>query len=298
MANMSDTSADAQKMKSRFGLYEKATSPCLSWEERLTFACRSGFDYVEMSLDETEQRLSRLKMPRQERLALLRLGSEIGTPVESFCLSGHRKFPLGSADPEIRKRGMEIMEQAVVLAHDLGVRIIQIAGYDVYYEPSTDETQKWFEENLHKSVETAASWGVTLGFETMETPFLNTVSKCMHYVELAASPWLSVYPDCGNMMNAALSEGHDILDDLRSGAGHLCAMHLKETVPGKFREIPFGTGHVPFVPIIAEALKLGIRRFTAELWYTDEDSWKQAVHYARAFLGKKLKEAERSFQNQ
>ena len=28
--------------------------------------------------------------------------------------------------------------------------------------------------------------------------------------------------------------------DLRTGKGHLVAMHLKETVPGKFREIPLG----------------------------------------------------------
>lgn len=281
-------------MRCRLGLYEKATSPQLTWEKRLAFARDAGFDYVEMSIDETEERLARLMMTRGERLALLRLGSEIGTSVESFCLSGHRKFPLGSSDPGIRRRAMEIMERAIVLAHDLSVRIIQIAGYDVYYEPSTADTKKWFEENLLKSVETAAEWGVTLGFETMETPFLNTVRKCMHYVKRAASPWLTVYPDSGNMMNAAVSEGHDVLDDLHSGAGHLSAMHLKETVPGKFREIPFGTGHVPFVSIISEAEKLGVRRFTAELWCTDENTWQQAVYHARDFLGGKLEEAERA----
>lgn len=280
-------------MRCRLGLYEKATSSKLTWEKRLAFARDAGFDYVEMSIDETEERLARLMMTRGERLALLRLGSEIGTSVESFCLSGHRKFPLGSPDPIIRRRAMEIMERAIVLAHDLGVRIIQIAGYDVYYEPSTAETKKWFEENLFKSVETAAQWGVTLGFETMETPFLNTVRKCMHYVNRAASPWLTVYPDSGNMMNAAVSEGHDVLDDLRSGAGHLSAMHLKETVPGKFREIPFGTGHVPFNSIIAEALKMGIRRFTAELWCIDENTWQQAVIHAHNFLSEKIEEAVR-----
>jgi len=30
-------------------------------------------------------------------------------------------------------------------------------------------------------------------------------------------------------------------------SGHIAAMHLKETLPGKFREIPYGTGHVDFV---------------------------------------------------
>ena len=31
----------------------------------------------------------------------------------------------------------------------------------------------------------------------------------------------------------------------------LCAMHLKETVPGVFREVPFGTGHVDFQKAVA-----------------------------------------------
>ena len=36
---------------------------------------------------------------------------------------------------------MEIMEKAIQLAEDLGIRIIQLAGYDVYYEESSFETK-------------------------------------------------------------------------------------------------------------------------------------------------------------
>ena len=57
-----------------------------------------------------------------------------GVPIKSICLSGHRKYPLGSHDPKIRERGMKIMEKAICLAARLGVRVIQLAGYDVYYE--------------------------------------------------------------------------------------------------------------------------------------------------------------------
>lgn len=32
----------------------------------------------------------------------------------------------------------------------------------------------------------------TLGFETMETPFMDTVEKAMHYVKLVDSPYLGV----------------------------------------------------------------------------------------------------------
>ena len=59
-------------------------------------------------------------------------------------MSGHRKYPLGSSDPAICERGMEIMDKAIRLADDLGVRIIQLAGYDVYYEESGAETKNGF----------------------------------------------------------------------------------------------------------------------------------------------------------
>ena len=52
-----------------------------------------------------------------------------------------------------------------------------------------------------------------------------------------------------------------MLEDIRTGIGHLDAVHLKETVPGVFREVPFGTGHVDFPAVIAETWKAGVRRY-------------------------------------
>ncbi len=192
-----------------------------------------------------------------------------------MCLSGHRKYPLGSSDPAVRERSMEIMEKAICLAEDLGIRIIQLAGYDVYYEESTEETKAWFGENLKKAALMAARAGVGLGFETMETEFMNTVEKAMKYVDEVSSMYLNVYPDIGNTTNAAKTYGTDVLEDLRTGRGHLAAMHLKETVPGVFREVPYGQGHVDFEGAIKTAWELGIRRYVTEFWYTGNPEWKE-----------------------
>ena len=43
----------------------------------------------------------------------------------------------------------------------------------------------------------AAKAGVMMGFETMETEFMNTVEKAMVYVNRVNSPYLNVYPDLG-----------------------------------------------------------------------------------------------------
>lgn len=259
------------------GLYEKSMPGTLGWKEKLEAAKEAGFDFVEISIDETDEKLGRLDMSRAERMELVNIMEVVGLPVRTMCLSGHRRYPMGSADPEIRRRSMEIMEKAIGLAEDLGIRIIQLAGYDVYYEESTEETRAYFEENLKKAALMAARAGVLLGFETMETEFMNTVSKAMRYVNQVSSVCLNVYPDIGNVTNAAKAYGIDVLEDLRSGRGHLAAMHLKETVPGVFREVPYGQGHVDFEGAIREAWELGIRRYVTEFWYTGNPEWKEEL---------------------
>lgn len=256
------------------GLYEKSMPSCLEWKEKLEAARAAGFDFIEISIDETDEKLERLDMTRDERMELIRLMESTGIPIRTLCLSGHRKYPLGSSSPFIRSRAMEIMEKAIWLADDLGIRIIQLAGYDVYYEESGQETRAYFLENLKRAAGLAASAGVILSFETMETEFMNTVEKAMEYVSKVSSAYLNVYPDIGNMTNAARQYGTDVLEDLRNGRGHLTSMHLKETVPGVFREVPFGTGHVDFENAIRTAWELGVRKYVAEFWYTGSPAWR------------------------
>ena len=125
----------------------------------------------------------------------------------------------------------------------------------------------------------AAARGILLGFETMETEFMNTVQKAMEIVRRMDSAYLNVYPDLGNITNAAADSGGNVQDDLETGQGRIIAMHLKETVPGKFREIPFGTGHVDFEKGIRKAWELGVRRYVTEFWYTGSPDWEQDLDY-------------------
>jgi L-ribulose-5-phosphate 3-epimerase len=259
------------------GLYEKAMPKSLNWEEKLTCARECGYDFVEISIDETDEKLERLLWDTDTRLELIKTMQKIGVPIRSMCLSGHRKYPFGASDEAVRARSMDIMEKAIQFADDLGIRIIQLAGYDVYYEESTEESRRLFEENLRKATLMAASKGVMLGFETMETEFMNTTQKAIFYASLIGNPYLGVYPDSGNLTNAAVTYGTSVLDDLETGRNHIFALHLKETVPGKFREIPFFTGHVDFPAVIEKAWSLGVRRFVTEMWDVGSPTWKEDI---------------------
>ncbi|WP_256127617.1 L-ribulose-5-phosphate 3-epimerase, partial [Enterobacter hormaechei] len=137
------------------GIYEKALPAGECWLERLKLAKALGFDFVEMSLDETDARLARLDWSPEQRLALVKAVAETGVRVPSMCLSAHRRFPLGSEDDAVRHQGLEIMRKAIRLAQDVGIRVIQLAGYDVYYQQANDETRRRFRDGLKQSVEMA-----------------------------------------------------------------------------------------------------------------------------------------------
>lgn len=52
----------------QLGLYEKAMPGTLSWREKLKTAKRAGFDFVEISIDESDEKLARLDMSTAERM--------------------------------------------------------------------------------------------------------------------------------------------------------------------------------------------------------------------------------------
>ncbi len=273
------------------GLYEKAMPPGMSFKEMLLMTSRCGFDRLEISIDESDERLSRLEWSQKQINELGLLINDTGVPIKTMCLSGHRRFPFGSHDQEIRERSIDIMKKAVDFSSRIGISIIQLAGYDVYYENHDESTAAMFENNLILATEYASKNGVILAFETMETPFMDTVGKAMKYVEKIKSPYLGVYPDIGNLKNAAVVYGSDLLADIRSGTGHIVAAHLKETEPGVYRDMDFGTGHTEYDKCIELLWGLGVRMFTGEFWFDGKNNAEARISEASSFLRKKIEGA-------
>lgn len=266
--------------KYEIGLYEKAVRDSLGWKEKLECAKECGYDYLEISIDASEAKINRIYMNEDERFEIHKAMHEAQLPIRSMSVSALTKFALGDSDQTIRSRGMEILEKSIQLAADLGIRTVMVPGYDIYYGESTLETKRLFLENISKAAQQAASAGVLLGFETMENEFMNTVGKAMKYVNLVNSSYLKIYPDSGNITNAAVLHQHDVCEDLLLGKGNLIALHLKESKPGIFREVPFLTGHVEFEHIIQTAWSLGVRRYVTELWDVGQDTWKEDICFA------------------
>jgi len=274
-----ESGAEAVK-EYKIGLYEKAMPDTLTWREKLECAKACGYDYVEISIDASGEKIDRIHMSTEERRRIVDTMFEAGIPIGSMSVSALTKYALGDLSDAVRKKAVGIMERSIELAADLGIRTVMLPGYDIYFGESTAETKQHFIDNIKKAAEIGAREGVLLGFETMENEFMNTTEKGLEYIDIAASPYLKIYPDAGNITNAAVLHQHDVCEDLALGKGNLIALHLKETVPGVFREVKFLTGHVEFERIISTAWELGVRRYVTELWDTGQPDWEDDIRFA------------------
>jgi L-ribulose-5-phosphate 3-epimerase UlaE len=159
------------------GLYEKALPPEWSWEERLAGMARAGFDFAEISIDESEERLGRLTWPASQRADLRAAIAATGVPILTMCLSGHRKYALGSHSAETRRQAIDLLARSLEFSVDIGIQIVQIAGYDVFYEPSDELTAAYYMESLRQGAALAAQAGVMLGLENVDVPIAESVGK-------------------------------------------------------------------------------------------------------------------------
>lgn len=279
------------------GIYEKATPKNFTWRERLAFAKELGFDFVEMSVDESDSRLARLDWTKKERLDVVQAIYETGIRIPSICFSGHRRYPLGSNDPKTEATSLEMMKKCIELAQDLGVRTIQLAGYDVYYEEKSPATRARFIKNLRKACDWAEEAQVILAIEIMDDPFLNSIEKYLAVEKEIDSPYLFVYPDTGNV-----SAWHnDLWSEFYNGHKSIAALHLKDTYAvtenskGQFRDVPFGDGCVDWEAMFAILKKTNYNGpFLIEMWSENcatVEETKQAIQIAKDFLLPKIEKA-------
>ncbi len=271
----------------RLGVYEKALPTTLGWPDRLALAKELGFDYLELSIDESEARLARLDTASPERVAILAAVRGSGVPVFSICLSAHRRYALGSADPAIRRRAHEVFVAAIDLAAELGVRVVQVAGYYVYYEDESPESVERYVEGLARGVDHAARAGVMLGIENMDTVGIASLEAGLAIVERIGSPWLQLYPDVGNL----IERGRDLLHELALARGRMVALHVKDTRPGEPRRVPFGEGVVPYADAFARLAADGYAGpVLVEMWNDDAPDSVQQLAAAKGWVLERMLE--------
>jgi len=277
------------------GIYEKALPPKTTWLEKLNIAKSAGYDFVELSIDESDERISRLSWDKEQRAQLVEAIHVTGVRIPSMCLSVHRKYPLGSENPEIRAKALDIMKLAIEFAVDTGIRNIQLAGYDVYYDTGNAKTRSNFIEGLKQAVKWASKAEVMLSMEIMDYPLMSSISKFLDHAEIIDSPWFTVYPDIGNLS----AWGNDVEREFSKGINKITAIHLKDTLAvtgtfgGKFKEVPFGDGCVDFPEFFRILKKLNYSGpFLIEMWTEKAEDPIKEIIKAREWILDRMREGK------
>lgn len=274
------------KLNNLVGIYEKALPADMDWLERILAAKKLGFDFIEISIDETDMRRARLDWTKQEIHQIKMFCEDNELPLQSMCLSAHRKFPFGSADPQVVRQAQVIMQKAIELAYKLGIRVIQLAGYDVYYEPANEETHQRFIQGMQFCAKLAEQAGVMLAVEIMDTNYLNSLSKFEILKKQVPSPYFMAYPDVGNITGW----NYDTCTELKLSKDHIVQIHLKDTLKvkdnfaGQFRDLIIGQGEVNFVDIFKTLKQMDyVAPFVIEMWAQD-NHWQENIIIAKERL--------------
>jgi L-ribulose-5-phosphate 3-epimerase len=248
------------------GIYEKALPLGVGWSERLAMAASVGFDFVEMSVDSTEQRLSRLDWSAARRREIRHIMESADVPILTMCLSAHRCYPLGSSSPPVRDRALYIMREAIRLAADLGIRMIQVAGYDAYNEPSDKASQQRYVDGLRQAAIWASERAVLLGLENQEIGYVTSPTTALEVIREINTPYFQLYMDIGNL----IVNGCDVLSEIAAAKGHLVGVHVKDARPGVPRRVPLGEGDVPFDQAFRQLAAIGFHGpVMIEMWNDD-----------------------------
>ena len=274
------------------GIYEKALRggpPAVSgsrvageaWRVFLDQVPRAGFSFLDLSIDESPEREARLDWDTGQCGTVRRAAEAAGTDIGGICLSVHRRIGPGSADPAVRRRAREVMARGLQVCHDLGVPVIQIAGYYCYYEDPNPDAERWYAQLLADAVPLAARLGVVMGIENVDGDDVTSLTKAMEFVDAVDSPYLQLYPDLGNIAEQGLDPGVE----LAAGEGHMVAMHAKDVRPGEPRRVEMGTGVVDWDRSFALLAAQGWSgRLMIEMWNDDAPDSLNRCATARTFI--------------
>lgn len=268
-----------------FGVYEKALPGNSNWGRKTESAKAAGFDFVELCIDESDEKIRRLNYSEPKIRETASVARNNGLVMHSLCLSAHRKYPLGSEDANTVNYSIELTKRALDFAGIAGLKVLQIAGYDVFYEPSSKDTCSRFVENLGRIATLAEEHDVMLGLENVDNEMSKTIENCMSIVRAVDSPCLAMYPDFANMSAQAV----DYIDEMPKAKGHIVGLHIKDTKPHILRNVAMGTGTVDFDRVFSVLREMNcFVPCVIEMWNEDREDSTDIIRSALQFIKAKV----------
>lgn len=229
------------------GVYEKTLPRFLNWRSLAESVCRCGYDFIELSIDCSEERLCRLKSNGLERRKIRAVFERCGIPITNLNLSALREYELGSQEADRRRRGVELLDETIDFCADLGGRCVLVPGYFSFATPTTEGGRDRFVAALVHAADKAARQGIVIAIENVDGKDVTNITHARSLIKDINSPCVGLYPDVGNLC----ANGNDACKELRAAHGLIFGIHLKDARRNIFRGVGFGDGIVPFETVVA-----------------------------------------------
>lgn len=213
--------------------------------DTLSFLQTSGFDFVEMPINDTN--LAKWQHLGHQAKAL-------GLDVQTCTICGP-EYSLISPDETIRRAGVDYLKQVVDCAAAVGSRILMgplYAGFKTFTgKPATAEEWNWSVTGMREVAEHAQTKDVTLAIEYLnrfEIYLLTCADELVRYIDEVN------HPNCRAAFDTfhANMEEKCVADALRKVAPYLVHVQISEND----RSTP-GQGHINFDEVFSTLNEIG-----------------------------------------
>lgn len=219
------------------------------------YSRRAGFDAVELNLYEPGGTGLTLDTSAAEAERIARLAAGYGVRLPSIATGLLWKFPLSSADPDVRRKGRDIVRKQLELAGAMGMdtalvvpgKVDETVAYDVCYRRTQDE--------IGGLLPVAEANRVCIGIENVWNDFLLSPLEMARYIDELGSDFAAAYFDVGNILQYGLPEQWIRLLGRRVRKVHVKDFSVK--VGNRYGFVPLLSGHVNWPAVRAALLDIG-----------------------------------------
>ncbi|MCX8171133.1 MAG: sugar phosphate isomerase/epimerase [Candidatus Bathyarchaeota archaeon] len=210
-----------------------------------------GYEGVELNIDE-----EMLKMGRNERRAILDEAKSLGLELPSLCTALFWRYNLASSDPNVRRRGVEIIRWGCEFASDIGAGVFLVVPAVATKEVSYQDMWRLSKESILEAAQSAEDCGVIIGVENVWNRFLYSPLEFRRFIEEINHPNVKVYFDVGNAAFLGFPEQWiKHLGDL------IACVHIKDFHLSAMQFRPIFEGNIQWQSVIEALRKIGYNGF-------------------------------------
>ena len=224
----------------------------------LRTSAAAGFETIELNLYASGGVGLTMDTTPEAAKAMRRLVRSYGLSISSLSTEMLGRYPLSSADSEIRSQGVESIRKQIELARELEVDTILVVPGRIEAEVTYEEVWDRSQRALQPLVDELDGSGVRIAIENVWNKFLWSPLEMARYIDQFESEHVGAYFDVGNTLAFGRPEHW-----IRSLGERILKVHVKD-----FR-LQVANAH-GFVPLLSGDVDwLNVRLALSDIPYRD-----------------------------